>query len=526
MKTLLTIALLIILLPALGQQYFNFGYDNGHAAEIGAQLIVDLDQTNAYHFFTTSYDIPDDIFTFQLNHYQLSSDGQIIASNQILENDNIFFLNYGEAVHKTSDGGFIYSSGVLYDLIKMNANAVFEWGFDQDSTLFSESAIELENGNFIVTGARTDYHENLVLTWVSSNGIPLDTVIFDFYPQIDHFDMYREIFELPNGDLLLSGSVIHQYFNENFDEILDYDPIMCRLTPTGELLWHEQYEEFYFEWQHWCEIDEEENKAICSAMVVDSIANEGQWNSFYNDYWGKMAIREIDLNDGHIIEEHVYEQEHFYNYYPMDFSRTPDGGYAILGNTIPESDGNAYYQPFIIKADSLFNYEWSKIYPSVEPSDTINMFLEVIDFEIAPDGGFIVGGYMIDDDFEEGPPDLDEGIYPEKQIPWIFKTDACGDLEWNNCGVGVAENAMRAAIKVYPNPASDQVVLQILGFKKLSSHAILIVNDMLGREVYRIEDFRVRESIDIDVSKWDAGAYILHIADMGQLIHNTTLIVN
>jgi hypothetical protein len=525
MKTLLVFALMIILLPAAGQQYFNNGYFNNHELEYGSELVVKLEDENPYHFFTYDYDTIGNVFTFHLNHYQLSPQGSIVSSNPVSTNSNYFILGSSESIKQTSNNQFIYAGGYLYDLIKIDDNGNFQWGFDQDSTLFSESVIELSNGNYVVSGARSDFHENLVLTWVNDQGIPQDTVFHDFFLQPEYYDAYRENYELPNGDLLLSGWVIHQYVNENFDEILDYDPIMCRLNSSGQLIWFEQYEGFYFEWQHWIEINEDANTAICAAMVVDSIQNEGLWDSQYTEYWGNMAIREIDLTDGHVLNEYVYEQTQFFNYYPMDFLKTPDGGYAILGNTFLEN--NLRY-PFILKTDSLFNFEWSKIYPSVQPEDTINMFSEVLDFEVTPDGGFIVGGYVSDGDEPENENwgDPEEGILPSNMLPWVFKTDACGDLEWNNCGVGVEEIEQLAIIKVYPNPAIDLVNVLISAHHTLSGDTALTIKDMLGREVLKSVNLGQQNRIDIDVSEWEAGVYILLLSDMNQAIYKSVLIVN
>jgi hypothetical protein len=65
---------------------------------------------------------------------------------------------------------------------------------------------------------------------------------------------------------------------------------------------------------------------------------------------------------------------------------------------------------------------------------------------------------------------------------------------------------------IYPNPVSDFLHVPL---DNISRNNIMMITDIVGREIYRQESVGVREMID--VSSWPIGEYIITVADDGSI---------
>jgi len=89
-------------------------------------------------------------------------------------------------------------------------------------------------------------------------------------------------------------------------------------------------------------------------------------------------------------------------------------------------------------------------------------------------------------------------------------------------GAGFDENGNAINIKIYPNPMSDNAIIEMLN--KNTGAVSLKLFDMAGREIsinYRINN----KGIEIERNNVDAGTYIFRIIDDSKAVYTGTLIV-
>jgi len=78
--------------------------------------------------------------------------------------------------------------------------------------------------------------------------------------------------------------------------------------------------------------------------------------------------------------------------------------------------------------------------------------------------------------------------------------------------VSIDENII-TGIKVYPNPATDKVVVSF-SHSEISS-ADIVITDIAGKEVYRDKYSSSQSDVELsfDIREWNSGIYIFNIID-------------
>lgn len=134
----------------------------------------------------------------------------------------------------TSDGGFIISGKDNSDvfLVKLNATGIVQWASRyQDPNLYSQprSIIQTQDGNYLISGLRTDYFSGLnggFVMKINSNGNMLWHKTYA-YANYDYY--FNKAAELQNGDIvLISGN---QY---------SYLPHISKIDQNGNLIYAKQ----------------------------------------------------------------------------------------------------------------------------------------------------------------------------------------------------------------------------------------------------------------------------------------------
>jgi Secretion system C-terminal sorting domain len=500
MRISFSIFLIIQLAPCWGQLYFNNVYDRpDFLAEWCGQVEVVDDKIITPVWFweldeTSNYGIR-----------ELDFDGNEIMVSSV---DSVYYWFSGglaQNFKQTTDGGYIY--GGMLDtacIIKITPDYQLEWRTNVGEFLGSmRSVSELANGQFFCTWNHLQGTNNGIgLYWYNSDGSVANNLDYILYGQ----GIYEvnSVNQLSNGDLLLT-----MYFDEYLSDdppIHYFDNIIARLnSETGEVVWQERYSIGNFNKQlGWMQaIVENDTTATLCYITRDTLLDP--FNAYGASY-GSLYAAKLNLNTGDTSAV-VLIEEGIGNHQNRDFEKCPDGGYVILMTELPNDIVNTYmFQNTITKIDSNFQFEWKKQYAPLPISEIEHIYHEAFDIDICPDSGFVVSGYAQDTNSE---PTFHNG----KQIPWVFKTDYCGELEWNNCGVdNIAEShaAPLGSASVFPNPASDKITVS-----SSQEFESITIRDITGKSVYTSTMSNHLLQTQLDISSLANGLYLIEV-DFGE----------
>jgi len=126
---------------------------------------------------------------------------------------------------------------------------------------------------------------------------------------------------------------------------------------------------------------------------------------------------------------------------PYSLIQTTDGGFLIGGFTYsPDGDVTGYHGEtdiWVVKLDGSGNLVWQKCLGGSydeAPTSAIQ----------TADGGFLIGGYTYSDDGDV------TGNHGETDI-WIVKLDPAGELKWQKCIGGSADESSKSIIQISDN---------------------------------------------------------------------------
>lgn len=268
---------------------------------------------------------------------------------------------------------------------------------------------------------------------------------------------------------------------------------MFKTDSFGSVIWASSWDYDDYDWFAWPVVDNEETAVVAFGHIDYT---DAPWIKGDDSIHGRIGTMSVNLETGDTSNVILYDEELAY-YWLTDFLKTPDDGYAALGWYSDTTYGSLH--SFILKLDSNRNFEWSKKYLHIPLEQDTLQYAQAWDFEVTPDSGFIVAGHWND------------LIMLGKQMPWVFKTDACGDLQWSNCGeIAVSELHEENTWNLYPNPSHDQLNIELVGNHKTQTISIY---DSQGNHIYDEYLKSWQDKITMDVSGWSNGMYLIRMRD-------------
>lgn len=526
-KTLL-ILISVLLHTTLWGQYTYF---NSHLGPLGG---VEAGNGITSQLMTTSDSLVNVTVYSNFGNYTLSfnilnMEGEFIHHTHNLTGDGYVLLNYADAITPYQNGYLyagVHSFGAVPYITYFNSSFEQEWEkqvpvyFDENeepvyfsSELYGEFlfAKPLNDGGFIAAGRKTydqqpeifhhtvwlqRYDANHELVW--ENDYPFYNE--DIIPESKRFLRVNDLFELPNGDLLVWGCWYHAWMpmvlrfdsEGNFISSASWGATGPTDTLNDWLPWPVQVgdEEFVFAYKH---------GTIFENVIVQ---------------YSKPRIGHLDASTMEVTLFDPVERE-AKHHWVTDFVTAVDGGYVALGYGVrphPENPNSSFEFSYLLKVNEIGEEVWYHEY--VPPVEHINPW--VYDLEVTPDGGYaFVGNFRL----------VENGGVTEEYRQWVVKTDACGELEYNGCEAVVTTNNTptinHSPVSVWPNPTSD--LLQI----NYSDNGVsqIVIRDARGVLVEQQAIATQSSPYTMSLASQAAGLYLVQLINQDGSVAATTRVV-
>jgi len=464
-------------------QYFNMTYNNSNFySELSTHISILSDSTYLVPSIST------DENGFHYNWRLIDQFGNEISTQGLLDSTSYLYPNNSECFFQMTDNSILQSFLTANPgLIKFTPSGQILWEFSIDSISGSTKCpLELSNGDIFSV---TQYINgpNIIITKTNTLG---EIDLFHYITPIDSTEaLYLEKSkELPNKEILLGGRAIFYR-----GVTTDTDEVMLRVDSLGNVIWTKIWDDdIQDQFAFFCDGDDDSTVVMPINKVVWYADNDNHFP--YTAYVGTTLVN-VNTGDTSSV---FFPDLILDNPEVWEIIRTPDQGYCLMGDA---NDDNHSFT-FLMKLDQNRELEWYHTYAPEPPEIDPNFSLQSWDIEITPDGGFVVCGEAIDWG--------NNG--PDKQMPWVFKTDQCGELEWNNCGtIHVAALPKEGFMfNVFPNPINESLTVTWNG--NTSSKQISIF-DATGQLLYEQSIPPFVDTARIDTNAWPSGFYVVRLMD-------------
>ena len=425
----------------------------------------------------------------------------LIASNAFAQIDSLWSHTFGgiewdvcKSVHQTIDQGYImagytrsFTNGMNdFWLVKTDSSGNLLWSknFGGDTSDECNSVQVTNDGGYILAGTTWSFGAGCGDFWLIKTDENGDTLWSRTYGRLYTEDCNSVQQTLDNG-YILGGNT-------------GADVLLVKTDSVGDTLWTKTFGG--------------RRDDMCSAVLQTMDGGYiigGYTESFgaeYSDFW---LVKTDSVGDS--LWSRTFGGEH--SDYCYDICETDDGGYLLGGTTY--SFGNNSQNSWLLRTDANGDSLWSKTMNGLDVDICFSVKQTV-------DEGFITGGYIqsygsggndfwlikIDQDGDSVwsktfggtyhdvcysvEQTLDEGYIMggftqsfgagDKDF-WLVKTDAEGNLVWNN---GVIAPVSFYSLSSYPNPFNQHTVLSFE--MRDASFVNLTIYDITGREVAKLVD--------------------------------------
>ena len=279
------------------------------------------------------------------------------------------------------------------------------------------------------------------------------------------------------------------------------DPILIKTNSQGNQQWMKNLGGPYKDYKAMICLDNEGNM-IVGTNYADYMSGD--------EAYTRINIIKLDTL-GNILWNKKYGTSRYRNYL-VNIRSLEDGDIiatGTVGTFFPWRSG------WIIKVNSQGDSIWYREYSLFQGENSMNFLYDLIQ---TSDNGLLACGYVY-------PSAPDTG----SQDAWVIKLDSIGcEFPFCDTTVGMDEitGAEKNSLLIYPNPASNIINcrLQVAGYRPAPSNAEglqaspersrgagdfrLVIYDIFGRKAEEIVIPPWQETVQMDVSGWNAGVYV------------------
>lgn len=157
-----------------------------------------------------------------------------------------------------------------------------------------------------------------------------------------------------------------------------------------------------------------------------------------------------------------------------------------------------------MKTDSLGNIQWQNTIGGSADDQLYSV-------QQTADGGYIVGGYS----YSNISGDKTENSWNNTSDYWIVKTDASGNIQWQNTigGSGSDELSQQSIVNsqllLYPNPAKDELIVNC--YLLSGKNEEVKIYDLFGRYILKSQIVNQTSQIKINISGFSQGVYFVEV---------------
>ncbi|MCC7026226.1 MAG: T9SS type A sorting domain-containing protein [Saprospiraceae bacterium] len=405
------------------------------------------------------------------------------------------------------------------------------------------------NDKYIICGSKYTSDKKYQSYWYGIFDLNMELIESHLYPTSYNRPTFMKMLQSPNGDIIFCGtndqtddrgngasayakaSVMcvdssgnQKWYHEFWDSIPSYeldnflnlsfdsqgntyacgksfwvgnggnndDGIIAKFDGEGKVLWYKRYDELKDAQLFWY-ITERKNEGM--TLIGNSTSEQ-----FTEPKYVRISFYRIDY-DGNIklIKNHPKT----YQSGVRCFLELSDGNF-VCGGFRQDSIEQKFADGGIYKFSRDGDIIWSR---RIDNSDYESEYFSSI--SLSHDGGFFLGGQS-----------WLPGIRANRS--WVVKTDSSG-CDATSCietGSNDAENETNH-YKVYPNPAKDQVTIEILTNINMPSQ--IVFYNINGQEVLE-QNINTQKNI-INVKDLASGIYVYQIRDSKRNVFNGKMVI-
>jgi hypothetical protein len=435
------------------------------------------------------------------------------AGSTILYLDTGFIVSCGVA-----DTNQNYRVGLTY--LDTLGNVVWKKNYGIPDTLFftgrpgaSMIFSELNNKYYLAGGFQDTTMKNHGLLWAfDKNG---DSLWTKYYSDTSNFYSFFQCKLTSDSSLILVGS----------KSTTSTQALLTKVDTLGNIIWEKVYGGAGSEYG--CSVVEMNDHGFLIAgtsttnsgsdvdmmtMKTDSLGNL-QWIKYYNgnneEYSNNYLIKLIDENFafcgslggtvlgnsklrivkidplGNVIWDKNYRQDHWGTFI---------NAITELSDSTIIGVGSSNEKSVIIKVKPNGDSIWIRSYRHPDINNGVNILYSL---DLLNNDRIVAAGFVVPSGSDIGNQDL-----------WVIKVDEWGCDTLSCQFVSVDENEIeKAIVKIYPNPATDFLYIEI-DEEAYNSEAISFsIYDIVGKEILSIQARSKWESLDI--SQFANGTYII-----------------